>query len=372
MKINRNDLLESDSRRNPCRIEGGCSLAGDMRVDENIALTAMHTIWARQHNLIATELKVINPRWQEKQLYETARKIVGAILQHIAYTEWLPSIVQLGSYRGYSDSVDASIINAFSTAAFRFGHSLIPNKFSQLNQNFDEDRSFKPVSLQEAFRNRALITRRGVEPTMFGLIGNKSNTVDHAFAFGIGRRLFVKPGRREHFDLTAMNIQRGRDHGIPNYGKWRELCNLPRVRSFHDLNRYMLPGTAEAFEKLYKSPDDIDLFAAGISEKHVPGLKVGPTFECIFRIQFSRLRDGDRYFYRNRGVFSFVQQLAIQRMTMSRVLCDTLRGIVSVQPHAFSVESSRNRRINCDRIHKLDLNAWKDVNRLRGSNRLRR
>ena len=63
--------------------------------------------------------------------YET-RKIVGAMLQHITYNEWLPIILgprvleifelkllPRGYYRGYNDSVNPTISNAFAASAFR-------------------------------------------------------------------------------------------------------------------------------------------------------------------------------------------------------------------------------------------------------------
>lgn len=349
-----------DPERTPCRVLGGCSLVGDNRGDENIALHAMHTIWVREHNRIARELAVINPSWDGERLYQTARKIVGGILQHVLYREWLPQIVRLPAYRGYNSRLNPAIANAFSTAAFRFGHSLVPNKFSQLNSNFDD--LHNPVTLQASFRNREIINNRGIEPTMLGLAGNRSNNVDNGFAFGIVRKLFIRPGQGGRMDLTALNIQRGRDHGIPTYGIWRRACRLPAVTTFDDLEPFMLNGTVEAFRRLYSSPEDIDLFAAGISEKHVAGLQVGPTFECLFRYQFSRLRDADRFFYRSTGVFTTRQFSEIIKSSMARIMCDNLNGIVSIQPQAFKVDSTPgNARVSCTEIPKLDLSAWASI-----------
>lgn len=358
LKVTPTGLLGVDHhRKEPCEVDGGCSLSGDRRGDENIALLSMHTLWVREHNRIAEQLRLVNPHWDDETLFQNARKIIGGIMQHIVYQEWLPNIVRLNRYKGYSPRLNPSVRNAFASAAFRFGHSLIPNKFSQLNNNYDYQ--FKPVDLQIAFRNRKLILDRGIESTMFGLMGNRSGNVDRGFAFGINRRLLVKPGKSEHMDLTAFNIQRGRDHGIATYGRWRDACRLPPVRSFADLNKYMLPGTVERLQKLYKHPNDIDLFAAGISEKHEPGFQVGPTFGCIFRYQFRRLSEGDRYFYRYGGVFTPAQFQEIRKASMARILCNSLKGIVSIQPKAFHMESPVNKRISCNRIPKLNLLPWR-------------
>lgn len=50
---------------------------------------AMHALWVREHNRIANTLHVLNPQWKSERLYQEARKIVGALLQHITYNEWL-------------------------------------------------------------------------------------------------------------------------------------------------------------------------------------------------------------------------------------------------------------------------------------------
>lgn len=66
---------------------------GDIRANEQIGLTAMHTIWLREHNRIASELKELNPHHDGETLYQEARKIVGAEMQHITYAHWLPNIL---------------------------------------------------------------------------------------------------------------------------------------------------------------------------------------------------------------------------------------------------------------------------------------
>lgn len=69
-----------------------CFLAGDHRANEQLGLTAMHTVWFREHNRIATELLRLNPHWDGDTIYHEARKIVGAQMQHITYSQWLPKV----------------------------------------------------------------------------------------------------------------------------------------------------------------------------------------------------------------------------------------------------------------------------------------
>lgn len=362
MKITHDGLLPVDHEPKPdkeCMANDGCSLVGDERGDENIALLSMHTLWIREHNRIAMKLKKINPHWNGDELYNNARKIVGASLQNIVYEEYLPNIVRLPQYRTYKTNKDSSIINGFATAAFRYGHSLIPSSFSQLNTNFDK--KTKDMTLREAFFNTKHIHQHGIESTMFGLCANQSNTVNMEFPEDLNRKLFVKLDDNEGYDdLSARNIQRGRDHGIPTYGEWRRRCNLKPLKSFYDLYSIMQDGAAADFQRLYKHPNDIDLFAAGIAEKHMPGLIVGETFHCIFREQFSTLRDGDRFFYLNKGVFTAEQRHSLKKVSLAKVLCNNLKGVVSIQRNVFKSFFAGERRESCSAIDELNLHLWQE------------
>ena len=191
---------------------------------------------------------------------------------------------------------------------------------------------------------------------MLGLVGNYSNKVDTNFAFGIARRLFVRVGQNTHMDLTAFNIQRGRDHGLKTYGYWRRFCNLPQIQTFAALARHMPAKIARRFKKLYKRPSDIDLFAAGIAENPMTGFQTGPTFRCLFWHQFLRTRDGDRFYFENPGVFNARQRNELKKASMSKILCDNLKGVVSITRTAF--RQSTAKRPLCNDIPSVNLNQF--------------
>lgn len=176
--------------------------------------------------------------------------------------------------------------------------------------------------------------------------------------------LFQTPGFEFGMDLASLNIQRGRDHGLPPYVRWREPCSLSPIKSFEDLDRVMSPEIARKFRSLYSSVEDIDLFSAGLAEKSVAGGLVGPTFACIIGQQFNNLRRGDRFWYENgesESSFTAGQLQQIRRITLAQVLCRTMDGIETIQPFVFlATDTLKNRRLSCDDpiIGQLNLEFW--------------
>ena len=366
-----------------CENLGSCFLAGDSRVNEQAALAAMHTLWVREHNLLATRLRGVNPHWDGERIYQETRKIVGALVQQITYEEWLPIAIgsnNLRRYRGYRRNVNAGISNAFATAAYRLGHSLIRPKFEFLRRNF-QPFSFSPVPLRNVFFNNTLAQKEGIDGWLVGMVGNVSQEMDNEMAIGLTDDLFRRDEiNREGLNLAALNIQRGRDHGLPFYSDFLAECSkrFPRlypvdvsnVRSFDQLSSLFKPEVLESLKNVYNNePQNTDLFPAAIGElpaqfrrfrrRRRPGENngiLGPTITCLLIDQFERLRDGDRFFYRRRGVFSPAQRAAIEKRTLADIICSNI-DIVSVPKLAF-LDSHFSACDPEEDKRKLDLTPW--------------
>ncbi|XP_071944046.1 uncharacterized protein [Antedon mediterranea] len=331
-----------------------CVKGGDLRTSEQPGLVAMHTIFMRQHNAFAKILYDINPQWKGDVVFEEARKINYAIWQRIIYNEFLPIIIGReamlkydltvlndGFFLGYSAKVDPSAVNVFSHAAFRFGHSLIPSDLKRVNHKFEE--VYPRVTLREAFFNASFLfdhENGGLDSIVLGMLSDSLSKVDTNIDDDVTKHLFAVPAGGIGLDLVALNIQRGRDHGLPAYNEWRYFCELPKAKNFDDLRSEMSASNIRNLQKVYESVDDIDAFIGFISETAVHGALVGKTLGCIIAKQFRNFKFGDRFWHENgngKQAFTIEQLNEIRKMTMARVLCENLNEIESVQPRAFEV-----------------------------------
>ncbi|XP_011686362.1 PREDICTED: uncharacterized protein LOC105449063 isoform X2 [Wasmannia auropunctata] len=373
----RSSLLKRES--DLCKrgsLSTSCFRAGDGRLSEQPALTSLHVVFLRLHNRIATELSALNSHWSDEKLYQETRRIVGAVVQHITYREFLPIILGLqvmkifdleilkkGYYEGYDPTINPTIANSFSTAAYRFGHSLVQRSFIR----FDSDHRpiFNNVSIHDEFSNPAnLDTVGSVDRLVLGLVNQPCQRRDEFITDEMTNHLFQTPGFAFGMDLASINIQRGRDHGLPPFVRWREPCGLSPIRTFEELERVMSPGVTRKLKSLYSSVENIDLFTAGLAEKSVVGGLVGPTFACIIAQQFSNLRRGDRFWYENpnsESSFTASQLQQIRQVTLAQVLCRTMDGIKTIQPFVFlATDTLKNQRLACDdsAIGHLNLEIW--------------
>ena len=221
-----------------------CFQAGDHRSNEQLALLSMHTLWMREHNRIATKLRRYNQHWDGDMLYHEARKIVGAMFQHITFTHWLPKILgtqgmeMLGEYKQYDPTVESTIINSFATAAFRFGHGLINPVISRFNASMQPIREGNLPLHKAFFAPFRLIEEGGIDPIMRGLYGSSAKKLRPGEFLNqeLTEKLF-KLANEVALDLAALNVQRGRDHGLPSYNEIRKHCGLRHASVFEDLGR---------------------------------------------------------------------------------------------------------------------------------------
>ncbi|CAH2220198.1 Mpo-A [Pelobates cultripes] len=343
-----------------------CFFAGDARVSEQPGLTAFHTIFVREHNRIATELRRLNPRWSGEVLYQETRKIIGAITQKINYKDWAPLLLGtetprvLPRYRAYNDSVNPGASNVFSLA-FRMGHTMIQPFIYRLVDGYRTSSQLPPVPLHLTFFNTWRVVREGgVDPLLRGLMANRAklNRQNQILVDELREHLF-ELFKRLGLDLGAINMQRGREHGLPGYNDFRRVCGLSQPRNVKELAVVMC--NTELAQKLiaqYGTADNIDIWTGAVAEPLVNNGRVGKLLACLIGDQFRRTRDGDSFYYERSNQFTAAQRNAIERVTMSRIICDTTK-ITQVPRNVFVANTFPSNFLNCSSIPALNLSPWR-------------
>ncbi|KAJ8968839.1 hypothetical protein NQ317_005307 [Molorchus minor] len=280
-----------------------CFEAGEIRVNEQLVLTVMHTLMAREHNRVAKELAHINPHWDDETLFQEARRINIAIIQHITYNEFLPILLgkdvmekfglllQKDDYwNGYDSSVNPGVIDAFAAAAYRFGHSLLP------------------TAVERWSKAHKFIESRG---TFFGV------------------------------DLVSFNMQRGREYGLPGFMEFRKFCGLSTSHSFDDMVTAMNNETVRKYASIFDDPYDIDLWSGGVCERPLPG--------------------GMYELPNQPSSFSPDQLQEIRKARLARIICDNTDLIDTIQLYPMVLpDHELNPRVPCGSgiIPSIDLSKW--------------
>jgi hypothetical protein len=357
-------------------------VAGDVRANENIALTATHTLFAREHNRIVAALP--NSLSQEDK-FQIARRIIIAEQQYITYNEFLPAMgVALPAYTGYKSNVNTSLSTEFATVGYR-AHSQIHGDVAEIETNasrysqatLDSLRAqgaevtvdgadadiavplglgfFNP-DLVPALQLGPLLKAIGVESEYNNdsMIDNQLRSVLFQVPVSNNPTCLDGPTLPQCFqgvvDLAAIDIERGRDHGIPSYNQLRQAYGLAPKNSFTAItgeatdafpsDPQLTPGNeindpnsldfmrlanidgtnialdaaeaataatadvrrttvASRLRAIYGNVNNIDAFVGMTAEAHVPGSEFGELQLAIWTRQFQALRDGDRFFYGN-------------------------------------------------------------------------
>jgi len=308
-------------------------LAGDVRSNEQIGLTAVHTLFVREHNRWADIFSAF-PSASDELAYLLAREIVGAEMQAITYREFLPVLLgpdALADYTGYDPAVNPGIENAFSTAAYRVGHTMLSETLLRLDRDLNEIPAGN-ISLADSFFQPQEIIDNGIDPILRGLAKQKAQLVDTKIVDPVRNFLFGPPGAGG-FDLASLNIQRGRDHGLPSYNQMRVDYGLAPKADFADVTSDA--ALAAGLASVYADVDSIDPWVGALAEDHLPGAMVGELIKTVLADQFERLRDGDRYWYQN--TMSPMAQRFIERQTLSRIIRRNTGIRRELQPDAFRV-----------------------------------
>lgn len=361
-------------------------VAGDVRANENIALTATHTLFAREHNRIVS---LLPSTISAQDKFQIARAVVIAEQQFITYNEFLPAMgVSLPSYAGYNSGLNPALAHEFASVGYR-AHSQIHgeievdtnvSRYSQATLAALEAQGIEvtvagtdvaiAVPLNVAFFNPTLVPQLQLGPLLQG-IGSESEYKNEELIDNQLRSVLFKvpvsgnpdcldgPTLPECFngvvDLGAIDVQRGRDHGMPTYNQMRNAYGLASKTSFTAItgeatesfpsDPLLTPGNeindpnsldilqlfdingnpttvandnavrvvrrttlAARLKAIYGSVSNLDAFTGMLAERHVTGSELGELQLAIWRDQFGAARDGDRFFFLNDPLQTFIRQ----------------------------------------------------------------
>uniref|UniRef100_A0A8D8S818 Chorion peroxidase n=1 Tax=Cacopsylla melanoneura TaxID=428564 RepID=A0A8D8S818_9HEMI len=351
-----------------------CFMTGDARANENTHLTSMHLLLARQHNTLARQLATLNPDWDDETVYQESRRILAAQMQHVTYNEFLPVLLgpalmtklklspqSSGYSQDYNPNVDPTISNNFATSAFRFAHTLIPGLMKMVA---NDTSSVEYVELHKMlFNPYEIYSEQGLDKTLQGAMNTNVERADNYFTTQLTQHLFEQVGSKVPYglDLVSLNIQRGRDHGLPGYPKWRKYCGLSEPKSFDDLKDHVDEESLELLSKTYKTVDDIDMYTGGLSEKPLEGGMLGPTMTCLIANQFVRMKSGDRYWYETGDqpqAFTPAQLDEIRKTSLAGIICQNSDHVLHAQHKVMELVSATNPRVSCVEIPQPDLTQW--------------
>ncbi|MEM8933999.1 MAG: peroxidase family protein, partial [Acidobacteriota bacterium] len=331
-------------------------LAGDVRANEQIGLTAMHTLWVREHNRQAERIAQDDSRLSGEEIYQRARRRVGALMQVITYREFLPALLgpsALRPYDGYKPNVDGAIANLFSTAAYRFGHSTLSTTILRVDEGYQEITDGH-LELRDAFFSpHRLADEGGLEPILRGLAAQICQAVDPYVVDDLRNFLFGPPGAGG-FDLVSLNIQRGRDHGLPSYNTVRGAFGRSAAKTFADITSD--PALQARLAEVYDHPDDVDLWVGGLAEDPVRNGLVGPLWRAVLAEQFEALRDGDRFWYER--TFSGGELRDLQSTRLSDVVRRNTTIGRELQDDVFHLPSQGGSVVFSDSFEDLSMSGW--------------
>ncbi|ESO85670.1 hypothetical protein LOTGIDRAFT_183937 [Lottia gigantea] len=382
LKSSANGLLpartdDNKTRCNPVNESEFCFDAGNKRVNVSPGVMSLQTIFYRFHNQIAEELSNSRSYSRDETIFQETRRIIGAVIQNIAYNEYLPLLIgpsamdEYGLNRPYEylrgdmySSRPSGTFDSFNAAASRYGHSALPNKWTYGQEQ---------ISFSELFLRPYYIQAdqgQGLDKIVEGMLHDSSQEVDLKFSQDL-LELF-KARKFGGNDLVALDIQKGRELGLQPYNVFRSQCGLPSLTSLD-------AGTNQTniLKKAYSHIDDVDLYVGGLSEPPVEHGIVGPTFACIFGLQFNDLKFRDRFWFENEHPVNYYnyglsgldrwQVSEIRHLKFSRVICATT-NITKVPLNAFlhigeglHTGEGDNPEVDCSdfqTLPKLDLDHW--------------
>mmetsp|Transcript_22791 Transcript_22791/g.25964 ORF Transcript_22791/g.25964 Transcript_22791/m.25964 type:complete len:1587 (-) Transcript_22791:233-4993(-) len=292
----------------------------DFVMNASPGVFSLYVVFIRYHNFVAREFAKNDPKLTNDELFYLARQKTIAVYQSFVEEKYIPTVIgnTLDPHKGYNETVNPNIDEFFASIGFRYAHS----SFSNVVQVIDKDMiPTDSLSLRDVFNQSepnknvlSLVERYGgIEPFLRGLAIVPAKAVDASIVDDLN--IWSEA-------TSVLDVQRARDVGIPLYNNARVELGLNPMETMEDLvkgysiNSKVREGLLERLNILYHS--NVSLVDAYVGSLIEPPLErnqdfLGPLLTKSIKDQFTRLRDGDRFWYKN--IFSREEYEAFPSMT---------------------------------------------------------
>jgi hypothetical protein len=294
-----------------------------------LGLSMMHTLFAREHNVLADALTQEYPDWEPRRVYHTARLIVSALIAKIHTVEWTPAILatraidiglhanwygapkdwltQLGIWlldthelKGIPDTTPDHHTARYSlteefVSVYRM-HPLIPDDY----QFFDYETGQPTKKLGfEQIQGRdtdAVMRELRLHNVIYSLGTAHPGAITlHNYPKALQQfKRTNRAGVEEIIDLSVVDVVRDRRRSVPRFNDFREALHKPRIRHWEQLSND--PETVRTMRALYGSIDRVDTMVGLLAEQPPEGFGFSDTAFRVFILMASRRLQSDRFF----------------------------------------------------------------------------
>lgn len=311
--------------RLPLNPTNGMELIG---FDDNywVGLSALHTLFVREHNAICDMLRAKYSSWSDDELFDHARLINAALIAKIHTVEWTPGIlahpaVELGMdanwwglqgkwlHAKFGRLTGSEVVSGIPgsdtnhhgapyaitqefVSVYRL-HPLIPEDFIFRSVEDDEPCAQRKLMEVQGKATRPLVEEVGHENILYSLGTSHPGQI----------RLHNYPRALQQLeridgtimDLAATEILRDRERGVPRYNAFREFMHKEPVRTFEELTDN--PAWVEQLRRIYNNDiDRVDLLVGLLCEPLPEGFGFSETAFRVFVLMASRRLKSDRFF----------------------------------------------------------------------------
>ncbi len=292
-----------------------------------LGLSALHTLFVREHNAIADMFASKHPDWSDDRTFNQARLVNAALMAKIHTIEWTPAILphpttvaamNANWYGLFGSKRMARLLRRFTRSDVFIGipgskvdhhgapytlteefvsvyrlHPLIPDEITLRSREDNSVRAAPTLTEATDAGSRALMEEHGLEDVLYSF-GVSHPGMLQLCNFPNTLRTLTRPDGWT-LDLAAVDVMRDRERGVPRYNQFRELIRMPRIGSFEEL----VGGDEKMASKLaalYSTVDDVDLMVGLYAEPLIEGFGFSETAFRIFVVMASRRLKSDRFF----------------------------------------------------------------------------